>query len=212
MCLIVVSDRGFADLPDHWVERVHAENPDGFGAMWVDGCRVRVRHDAPANPAALRRLLRELPRDRQVAVHLRMRTAGEVSLDNTHPFPVRHRDGTLWLMHNGTFAEHADCPREADTRRWIRNELEPMLASDDRPWTEFRDVVRDKASASGSRLVLMDDAARTLIVDSAASGRGGDGRWYSKRVNAPENLPAREPARRAPGLFGLPLRPAMLAA
>lgn len=187
MCLIVVSDRGFADLPHEWLERTRAENPDGFGAMWTEDGRVRTLHDAPADTPTLRRLLRGLPDDRPVAVHLRMRTAGEICPENIHPFPVRHRDGTLWLMHNGTFAEHAVCPREVDTRRWIREDLEPLLR--DRAWDRYADEIRARASRSGSRLVMLDDAGRMLVVASPVSGTAPDGRWYSKRSGFPE-LPA----------------------
>lgn len=185
MCLIVVSDRGFSDLPLSWIETAYAANPDGLGAMWTTGGRCRVRHEMPGSAAELAAVLATLPRDRTVALHLRRATAGAVDRDNLHPFPVALADGrTVWLMHNGTLPEHAGCARVSDTHRFVMHELQPSLASQS-DWTAHLPSLRARMRASGSRMVLMDDAGRVARVESAASGVAGDGRWYSKVVDAP---------------------------
>jgi glutamine amidotransferase len=77
---------------------------DGWGLAFYEGRAARVFLDpTPAAESPLARFLSEHPIKTLLAIgHIRRRTRGRISLENTHPF-VRELWGRHWVFaHNGT--------------------------------------------------------------------------------------------------------------
>lgn len=85
------------------IEDVYDKNSDGFGFMYSTTHKgqnkLKVVKQLPRSAADVRKMFEALPNDdRMVAGHARMRTHGDINLDNCHPYPI---NDASWLMHNG---------------------------------------------------------------------------------------------------------------
>lgn len=109
MCLIIHREQGQADMPKSFWEDVPVFNKDGWGIMWNKRGIPTITKGMEFND--FWNLYRSLEtNDVEFMVHFRKCTAGAVSIDNTHPFPVFDwefigNDPTkqLYLMHNGAY-------------------------------------------------------------------------------------------------------------
>lgn len=85
------------------IEDVYLYNSDGFGFMYAVTNKgeqsLKVVKKLPKSAHEVRKMFEALPNDdRMVAGHARMRTHGDINLDNCHPYPINE---SSWLMHNG---------------------------------------------------------------------------------------------------------------
>jgi hypothetical protein len=120
---------------------------------------------------------------RDCAFHLRMRTHGDIDLDNCHPYEVLTRSVhgiDLWLMHNGILStgNKAD-ETKSDTWHYINDYLKPMLsANPDFTFTPaFAEIVGEHIGAS-NKFILMDNEGRQTVVNQS-SGVYWAGLWLS---------------------------------
>jgi len=109
------------------------------------------------NKKGLKRAINRL-QDREVYIHLRYRTAGEVNLENTHPFEVIPG---IYLMHNGVIniACNQD-PKRSDTWHFAELVLKPILLDAKDPHDMLRNgsllFLIEQYTGSGNRFVLFD--------------------------------------------------------
>jgi glutamine amidotransferase len=85
------------------------DHSDGWGIAFFEGKGCRTFHDVnPAANSPVAKLVREYPiKSLNVIAHIRRATAGEVTLENTHPF-MRELWGQYWIFaHNGTLKDFA---------------------------------------------------------------------------------------------------------
>ncbi len=146
MCVIISKHAGQVVPPDI-VEDCYWSNPDGFGAAWIDGSG-RLRHKKGLfGLRKISRIVEKLTPFRAF-IHFRIRTAGEISRDGCHPYPVA--GGAAYLMHNGCLdLKHAD-PARSDTA---------ALADILQTW-QPGDIVRERDNladwhGSGNRLAFL---------------------------------------------------------
>lgn len=166
MCVIIQKPAGKV-IPFWLLRRCLRRNPDGWGLMVADQGRVQVRKGF-----GLAALLAALAgwQDRELALHLRRRTHGEIRLDQCHPFQLleRERDGEeLWMMHNGVIAIDRPQIDHSDTWHFARFFLRPCLARTPalRHEPAFQELVRQAVGAS--RLLLLDGDGRFIWINRA---------------------------------------------
>jgi len=111
MCVIAVSLRGVKfsaeDLKKMWDANSH-----GAGVAWLNGSKVKVRKGFMKFDKFIEFYEEEVPEGVMHAIHFRLRSAGEVVSQLTHPFRIDAIDrqeleyeANGVLFHNGTVAD-----------------------------------------------------------------------------------------------------------
>ena len=160
MCLIIHSPAGH-DISRKVIKSAMSINSDGVGIMF--GGEVEKYLNSPVEEIATRTL--ELC-DTEFAIHFRMKTHGDVNLDNVHPFKLPNDGG--FLMHNGILpcGNSAD-PSKPDTWHYIRLHLS-------NGGINWSNVALDR----GNKFVVMDKKGKFIIVNRE-TGVDYAGAWYS---------------------------------
>lgn len=112
--------------------------------------------------------------DMELFIHFRMRTHGNISLDNVHPFQI---SDDLWLMHNGVISDVGTCKLRSDTKLFVEL-ITPMLQNN--PNLLF-DLAWQKLIAKfchGSRLAFLHSSGRSVIINEQ-DGINWRGLWLS---------------------------------
>jgi hypothetical protein len=187
MCLIITGPAGkvrntLLQTPTLLADIVDS-NKDGIGSMYAsDDGVVVVAKMVPKDLAEARAFIEQLPEaDRDLALHFRMRTHGDVDLTNCHPYPVL--DGQLHLMHNGVI-HHVDDKSDltkSDTWHYIEQTLKPQLqlAPGLIEVPAWQGLIAENIGAS-NRIVFLDKDGRLVIVNKK-TGLEHDGMWFSNR-------------------------------
>ena len=102
---------------------IFKSNPDGLGIMYTTTRGLRVIKKLPNTIKDCEKVLARLPNDgRDVAVHWRWRTHGDVNLEQCHPYEIE-KDVSM-MMHNGVLhtGNKADT-KKSDTWHYIEDFL-----------------------------------------------------------------------------------------
>lgn len=183
MCLLVTQSTTSPVLSNDWLIDFHSTNSDGVGVMFADNGKLIVQKILPKTAQDFIEFYHANIKGKNCAFHLRMKTHGDIDLENCHPYEVLNSAEhgiDLWLMHNGILStgNSADTTK-SDTWHYIRNHLRPMLA--DNPefafHPAFADIIGKHISAS-NKFVLMDNLGRTTVVNQDAGVYWG-GLWLS---------------------------------
>jgi predicted glutamine amidotransferase len=71
------------------IENIYGKNGDGLGIMYASDDGLVVTKGLPSAASGFREMVESLPDDdREVALHARWRTHGDIDLDNCHPYQV----------------------------------------------------------------------------------------------------------------------------
>lgn len=159
---------------------LYSNNSDGLGAMYPTAKQgLRIRKDVPRSLSDAQRFVSQLPDDdRNLVLHFRMKTSGNIDRDNAHPFIVLPR--SLAMTHNGvlsisTKSDESKC----DTRHYIERILAPQLGRypDLVDIPEWRSLVGEDIGDS-NRFVFMDEAGEMHFVNRH-TGIEHDGMWVA---------------------------------
>lgn len=110
MCVIFQLRPGYT-LPKKLLDNAVNNNPHGYGIIIKRDNKLEVIKDTPENgndPDVIYKILKD-NEDAERFVHVRWRTAGTISEDNTQPFKVYADEfgREIWFAHNGTLNEYA---------------------------------------------------------------------------------------------------------
>ena len=183
MCLLVVQPATAPTLTQAWLEDFYASNSDGVGIMRAVDGELLIEKILPANAQEFVDFYRNHIDGHDCAFHLRMKTHGNIDMENCHPYEVFNKAEhglDVWLMHNGVLSTgNAADTTKSDTWHYIRDFLRPMLANNiDFAFTDaFADIIGDHIGAS-NKFVLMDSTGRIQTVNQD-SGVFWGGRWLS---------------------------------
>lgn len=156
------------------IENIYGKNSDGLGIMYADNDRLIVQKGLSAAAAGFREMVGALPHDdREVSLHARWRTHGDIDLDNCHPYQVSE---TTFMMHNGILAtgNEAD-PTKSDTFHFIKDYL-AGLPDDVLHKESFVEMLGD--FIGNNKFAIMSADGRLTIVNKQM-GLTHDGVWYS---------------------------------
>ena len=183
MCLLVVQPASAPSLTQEWLEDFYSSNADGVGIMRsVDG-ELLIEKILPKNAQEFVEFYNNHIDGYDCAFHLRMKTHGNIDMENCHPYEVfnsAEHGLDVWLMHNGILGTgNAGDVTKSDTWHYIRDYLRPMLANNlDFAFTDaFAEIVGDHIGAS-NKFVIMDSTGRVQTVNQT-SGVYWGGRWLS---------------------------------
>jgi len=183
MCLLITQTNKTPVLHTDWLEDFYSFNSDGVGVMYVDKGNIVIKKLLPKTDQDLVNFYNQNIKGKNCAWHLRMRTHGNIDLDNCHPYPVLNKKEhglDMWLMHNGILSTGNKAnPSKSDTWHYINDYLKPMLCKnpDFAFHPAFKLIVADHIGKS-NKFVLMDGAGRMATINKD-SGVYWSGMWLS---------------------------------
>lgn len=183
MCLLVTQPSNAPALSDAWLADFYSANADGVGVMYAQDGELIVEKILPRDEQDFIHFYRNHIEGKDCAFHLRMKTHGNIDMENCHPYEVLNHSEhgiSLWLMHNGVLATGNDADTtKSDTWHYIRDYLRPMLA--DNPEFAFHPafsaIIGDHIGSS-NKFVLMDNNGRQVTINEDAGVYWG-GLWLS---------------------------------
>ena len=159
MCLLFTQPAGHT-MSNEWLDDFYSHNEDGIGVMWAVDGEIHVEKLVPKNAKELRKFYHKYAAGKQCAVHLRMKTHGNIDLQNCHPYQVfSEEDGyPLWLMLNGVLhTGNAQDVSMSDTWHYINDIIKPALAGRPQEFmSEWFQTLIEEHIGSGNRFVMMD--------------------------------------------------------
>jgi hypothetical protein len=183
MCLLVTQQSTSPVLSNDWLIDFHSSNSDGIGVMLAKDGELIIQKMLPQSAQDFIEFYHANIKGKNCAFHLRMKTHGDIDLENCHPYEVLNKAEhgiDLWLMHNGILStgNKADVSK-SDTWHYIRDYLRPMLIEnpDFAFHPSFADIV-GKHIGSSNKFVMMDDQGRSVTINQSA-GVYWAGLWLS---------------------------------
>lgn len=151
-------------------------NSDGFGAIVKHGDTVEVIKSIGKIDEIIE-LYNDQVSGKEAIIHLRMKTHGDINLDNCHPYEVIPG---LYMAHNGILGTgNTKDPRMSDTWHYINEFLRPILLAE--PEMIFNAGFQAMISShigTNNKFGFMDSSGRTVIINKT-SGVVHKGVWYS---------------------------------
>lgn len=133
MCVIITLPRN-TEFNYEFLKTATLNNPHGFGIVAVNDGELEVYHRLNEKGNDPEEVASQLNRFKDAKIrhlHLRYKTRGDASRDNTHPFTV-YKTGKrrIEFMHNGSINKYQTVPYDSvasDTRQYAVNFLAPFL-------------------------------------------------------------------------------------
>jgi hypothetical protein len=176
MCLIIHKPKGVQVHLD-LLHSASEYNPHGYGLMALTGPqKISILRHPCTNFDELRRAYLQVAKY-ECVIHLRLRTRGNITRMNTHPFRVTE---SIYMAHNGTLNIHCRLPGRSDSWHVVNDYLTPLLHHTPK-------ILHDKAFqqhlaakiGSNNRMVFMDAQQRKTIIINQQLGVEYQGLWLS---------------------------------
>lgn len=186
MCLLLSRKGGSPELNEAWLKDFFTKNDDGFGFMYALDGKLHVDKSLGKVGEFVDkwRQLEALGHD--FVCHLRMRTHGDISLENCHPYQVL--DGShgieMWMAHNGVLSNgNSSDTTKSDTWHFIKDYLRPLLdpavgGNPDLIYTPQFKAILGSAIGGSNKLIFLDNLGRLSTINKP-SGREWNGMWLS---------------------------------
>lgn len=184
MCLLVTQSAD-TRLDDALLRGVYRKNSDGVGVMWAEDGALHYKKAMPQSEDEFVAFYHENIKGKNCAWHARMRTHGDINMENCHPYPVFGFEGgdaehPMLLMHNGILSTgNTKDTTKSDTWHYIRDYLRPILADTPKLLLvpAFQKLVESHIG-SGNKFVLMDYEGNTVTLNKSR-GVEYNGAWFS---------------------------------
>lgn len=154
----------------------YSKNPDGFGAIVKAGDEVMI-YKMVGPFKDVEDLYFDKVACHEAIIHFRMKTHGDIDLDNCHPYEVVPG---LHMAHNGVLSTgNAANPKMSDTWHYINDYLKPLIQAypDILEQEAFRNMIGDQIG-SNNRFAFMNHLGDIHIINKH-SGVEHEGIWYS---------------------------------
>jgi predicted glutamine amidotransferase len=176
MCLIIHKPASVY-FNNAWLKDFYRKNRDGAGIMWNVKGVVEVEKITSPTESEWIDFYNTYAAKRDCVIHLRMRTHGTISDENTHPYYISNG---IWLMHNGILSTgNAKDIERSDTWHFIQDVLKPALRRDEKFLNKQDHVERlGKQIGSNNKFVFCGVRKSPLIVNKSA-GVIRKGAWFS---------------------------------
>ena len=176
MCLIIHKPKGVQVHLD-LLHSASQYNPHGYGLMALTGPqKISIHRHHCTNFDELRRAYLQVEKH-ECVIHLRLRTRGNITRTNTHPFRVTK---SIFMAHNGTLNIHCRLPGRSDSWHIVNDYLTPLLKHT--PKILHNEVFQQYIAAKigpNNRLVFMDAQQRKTVIINQQLGIEYQGLWLS---------------------------------
>lgn len=175
MC-ILINHPANTNFSDELLADFHDFNSDGFGAMYAEAGKLVVVKTL-GTPQQIEAIYKKELAHRDCIIHYRMKTHGNIDLDNCHPYRI---NDDVWMAHNGILAMgNPILKAKSDTWHFIEFILRPALNAD--PDLLFdQDYQEYMASMIGAsnKFAFMHSSGQSVIINEQA-GVKHQGAWLS---------------------------------
>lgn len=203
MCLIILTDKP-SKITKAVCQSAMRKNSDGTGVMWYDAQgNLQVRKWLSTNLKKWWPEWREICAEAEaaqseLAVHWRMATHGDVSIEMCHPYRIESSDTTVQMMHNGIITGYGE---KDFTLSWNRGKSaaysEPAVSDTYEYARMLESILMDGGSkmvenpaflallgndiGTGNKLVFgcEHNPEKTFSVVNPDSGIRYEGHWFS---------------------------------
>ena len=173
MCVIIVKPKG-KKLTVNEIEKAWDRNPDGGGIVYRDNNRYIVFKTLDKD-RYLKYFKKHYREDLNILMHMRIKTHGDISIKNTHPFKTRNAG---YFAHNGIITPEGSNKDKLDTLEFRDNIINNLF---DR-WWENKAIVKMMSEYVGySKLAFLLPTDEFLFINED-KGDWIDGVWYSNRT------------------------------
>lgn len=151
-------------------------NPDGFGAIVKHGDTVEVIKSV-GKLEEIVDLYQSQVSGREAVIHFRMKTHGDINIDNCHPYEVMPG---LYMAHNGILSTgNTKDPKMSDTWHYINDFLRPVLSENPDLLLNagFQAMISSHIGANNKFGFMRSDG--TTVIINKTSGVMHQGVWYS---------------------------------
>lgn len=181
MCLLV-SQPADSKFDDNFIKGVYNLNSDGIGVMYAENGTINILKFVPKTEKDFVEFFKTNIEGRNCAWHARMRTHGDIDLENCHPYQVlSQEDGyPLYLAHNGVLSTgNAKDTTKSDTWHYIRDFLRPMLLKNPEFFMTkaFKKIIGAHIGG-GNKFIMMDAYGNSVTINEQA-GVEHNGAWLS---------------------------------
>ena len=162
------------------LQRCFSANPDGAGFMYSNGTEMKIHKGFFSFKSFWKAFQHH--QERQCLIHFRIKTHGEVSVGNCHPFFVTKDIG---FIHNGIISKHGGNRDKSDTRDFNETILRPLVKQFGTTIItspQFDALVSDYIGFS--KLAFLDIEGNVTIVNDQM-GVWDDEVWYSNSSYKP---------------------------
>jgi predicted glutamine amidotransferase len=176
MCLIIYKPR-HAEVPLDLLRSAAEHNPDGFGLMSFAGSNgVNVKRRRTTCFKALCRAYRRMV-NQECVIHLRLRTQGDITAANTHPFRLTP---DLYMAHNGTLDIACRVQGRSDSWHAANDYLGPILRNNpDLLYSQGFQKLLKAWIGPNNRFVFMDARRQKTVIVNREHGVEFRGLWLS---------------------------------
>lgn len=151
-------------------------NSDGFGAMYAEAGKLVIVKTL-GTPAEIEAIYKKELAHRDCIIHYRMKTHGDIDLDNCHPYRI---NDDIWMAHNGILSMGNPINKaKSDTWHFIEYILRPALNGD--PDLIFDQDYQDYLSSmigGSNKFAFMHSSGQSVIINEHAGVRH-QGAWLS---------------------------------
>lgn len=159
------------------ISSIFKKNGDGLGFMFSDNGELKTYKFLPPDEATARQIVEAMPDDdREIAVHWRWRTHGDIDLENCHPYWINEEAG-IALMHNGVLSTgNAGDTKKSDTWHFAKNFLS-MHPADVLHDFNFRRLVASFIGGNNKFAIMSADGRLSVL--NKSSGVEAGNVWFS---------------------------------
>lgn len=186
MCLLLTRKGGSPELNEAWLKDFYKKNDDGFGFMYATDGHIFVDKSLGKVEEFIEKWRTYEAMGIDFVAHLRMRTHGDVSIENCHPYQVL--DGShgveMWMMHNGVLSNGNDKDKsKSDTWHFIEDYMRPLLdpavgGNPDLIYSPEFKAILGSAVGGGNKLIFLDNRGQLATINKA-QGKVWNGMWLS---------------------------------
>ena len=191
MCVIAFSPKGNEAPTEEQIKEMFKKNPDGAGYAWDDGTTVHFKKGFMNVDDLLEDLgPLEKWKDKNLAMHFRIGTAGKNDKKTTHPFPLTNNFGELRklqgdgpvLFHNGVISGYGGIidPLASDTQDFVAGVASKLLT---RPNTPSKITAKTIDTIIGSSRLLIMYGKNKVV--KFGDWKEKDGNFYSNLLWEP---------------------------
>jgi len=179
MCVIIHKPKN-VDVLQETLTKCWNANPHGVGIMYASNGFLKVIKGMMTLNDFLQAYKEHKLMEKEVVIHFRLASAGEISPELTHPFWVfddGEKEHDLAFVHNGHMFEYDVGGLKQSDTLVFRNEILSKLPHDflhNDAIVELLDSYLD-----GSIMVFMDNLSNVNILGNTDCGVTLDGSWYS---------------------------------
>ena len=175
MCILIKHNANTV-FTDELLLDFYSHNSDGFGAVYAeDGKLVVIK--TLGKPDEIKAIYQETLKGRECIIHYRMKTHGDIDMDNCHPY---HVTDDIWMAHNGILPMGNPIDsRKSDTWHFIEFILRPALTGNPDLLfdVDFQDYIADMIGGS-NKFAFMHSSGESVIINEKA-GVYHEGAWLS---------------------------------